>query len=213
MRRRLGILLPAASLALCAAVTAMWVRSCRTLDEWSAVDDANVLRGVLSYRGALHVIRAERNAAPRPLGWDAYDVPPGAGDGEVYTTGLLEWRHLGFMKLSAPPIPTAVQVNQGGVAVTVQPPLTATLPPFGPSPSGQRPLTPWLLSRPFRAWVIPYWPVVLLLALSPVRAGARLTRAWLRRRSGRCAACGYDLRASTGRCPECGAPVPTPTVK
>ena len=51
----------------------------------------------------------------------------------------------------------------------------------------------------------------------PMLASAVLPIAWLisrtrqatlrrqRRRQGKCAHCGYDLRASPGRCPECGA--------
>jgi hypothetical protein len=58
---------------------------------------------------------------------------------------------------------------------------------------------------PYRAFVIPVWCPLLLLAACPT--------AWLvtwrrrRRRMGRghCPDCGYDLRASPERCPECGA--------
>lgn len=50
------------------------------------------------------------------------------------------------------------------------------------------------LSLAFLAVVIPPW-----------LARARQSR---RVRSGRCPACGYDLRQSTGRCPECGTPFP-----
>lgn len=51
---------------------------------------------------------------------------------------------------------------------------------------------------------IPFWFLIatptlleMLLAISPVRRR-------LRSRSGRCIACGYDLRASKSCCPECG---------
>ena len=65
--------------------------------------------------------------------------------------------------------------------------------------------TPAIPNTPNR-WVIiaiPYWSIALTGAALPAivlrrRLGAR------RQRSGTCAACGYDLRATPGRCPECG---------
>ena len=50
---------------------------------------------------------------------------------------------------------------------------------------------------------VPYWLVVILLAVLPV---TRLVRLFPRRPAGGvCASCGYDLRATPHRCPECGA--------
>jgi len=58
--------------------------------------------------------------------------------------------------------------------------------------------------------MLPIWRGLLLSSLCyslvwgvPL-VGVPTFRAWLRGRSGRCRACGYDLRGSDGRCPECG---------
>jgi hypothetical protein len=54
---------------------------------------------------------------------------------------------------------------------------------------------------------VPHWCVVLALLGFPVSGVARWGRRKWRGRGevmARCAACGYDLRASAGRCPECG---------
>jgi hypothetical protein len=52
---------------------------------------------------------------------------------------------------------------------------------------------------------VPYWS---LLVVTLAAAAWSWRRHWLRRRvPGRCAGCGYDLRATPDRCPECGAVV------
>jgi hypothetical protein len=50
---------------------------------------------------------------------------------------------------------------------------------------------------------IPHWTVVAALAILPAFWLLRHCRRQ-RSRPGRCATCGYDLRATPDRCPECG---------
>jgi len=58
---------------------------------------------------------------------------------------------------------------------------------------------------------IPFWFVVALTAIAPALWLTAARRRRVRLRTGRCAGCGYDLRATdTGRCPECGAAAPPP---
>src|SRR5687768_13137703 len=85
------------------AAGGLWVRSCATLDEVSAVDQDNVLRALVSYRGAVHWVRAENNSTPRGMTWDTYDVPAEATWGELYSLGDTQWRRLGLAKFASPP--------------------------------------------------------------------------------------------------------------
>ncbi len=161
-------------------VVAMWTRSHFRLDELSRVTERNETEAIVSYRGALHVIRSGRSAAPRPVQWDVYEVREGAREDELYTTGRARWERLGFARMTS-------SQGAGGGTFT----------------SG-RSITPWLMVNPMEAWVVPYWPLALLAAVPTAWRTARLGRTALRRRRGQCIACGYDLRASTDRCPECG---------
>jgi hypothetical protein len=50
----------------------------------------------------------------------------------------------------------------------------------------------------------PFWSLALLTALLPAIWTSLRFRSQTREKSGRCAKCGYDLRATPDRCPECG---------
>ena len=54
-------------------------------------------------------------------------------------------------------------------------------------------------------WYAPLWLVAAATTVLPALRARRRLRERSRRRSGLCAVCGYDLRATPGRCPECGA--------
>jgi predicted amidophosphoribosyltransferase len=57
---------------------------------------------------------------------------------------------------------------------------------------------------------VPHWVILPALAALPAIAVRRLWTARRRATLGRCASCGYDLRASPERCPECGQAVGEP---
>ena len=63
-----------------------------------------------------------------------------------------------------------------------------------------------------RAFILPAWLPVLVLALPVVWWGRRAYVRQRRDRLGLCARCGYDLRASKDACPECGAAIPAPSL-
>ena len=73
--------------------------------------------------------------------------------------------------------------------------------------------TTWNGHETIRVWhagvAVPWWYLALLACATPAQMLAkalwRQRRSERRRRSGRCLACGYDLRATPERCPECGS--------
>ena len=187
------------------------------MDEVSAVDGDHVLRAAVSYRGALHWVRAENNSTPRGMTWDTYDVPAGATWGDLFDLNDTDWRRLGFAKFSAPrPNAAAVVVRlapatqnlAGGprVGVRAAPGGGVVVAPL--AMARRRQVAPWLFTRPYKAFSIPYWAALALTAVPAAMAVGREIRRAIRARRGLCPRCAYDLRATGERCPECGEPVP-----
>jgi hypothetical protein len=56
-------------------------------------------------------------------------------------------------------------------------------------------------------YAIPHWAILLTTLPMPAAWIARRSRSRRFLATGRCVACGYDLRATPDRCPECGTPV------
>lgn len=208
------------------ALGAMWVRSVHQMDEVAGVDAGNVLRGVVSYQRAMHFIRSEQNSTPRKVAWDAYDVPEKATWANLYPAVDKQWRWMGFGKFAAsrpgppgaaagPPaaLRTAVvspQRSGNGVAVRTVPatrPGGAGVAVLAIPPARPRLMAPWLFSRRYTAYAVPYWAPLAVTVVPALLVITRLVRRATRLRKGLCPGCGYDLRMTADRCPECGEPV------
>jgi hypothetical protein len=177
----------ALSLLVCVAIVALWVRSHfvydAVADGW--VNDpptSGTFVQAYSNRGAISLRRLEvvvQGSTPPGFRVDR-GIRLNIGPGEHWTTGKpLPWELTRFRYLMG------FSCHNG---------------------SSSRPEMPGMTTIVHEAGVtLPHWFAALLAAV-PAVIGWRQHRSHrMRERTGLCAKCGYDLRASPERCPECEA--------
>ena len=179
MKRRLVSLAAAASLLLCVATVALWVRSYWRGDTFGYLWDDNGRVGLSvrntwsmqSNTGELAFGAAALTTLRRPpsgTGWQLESRKAGRGQmlrsfAGSFSTPASGW----FLGIGV------VFIDERGYAL--------------------------------RALALPHWFVVLLTAVAPSLRPLAVLRPPHASRSGLCPTCSYDLRATPERCPECGA--------
>lgn len=215
MRRRLPKFPLVASLLLCLAILACWLRAAFfSPDDFSFTFRTQFQPPpvpsdpppVLSNRYTTVTLFSESHM----LGVDLYVI-----DASVNLENYSSW--------TPPPVPDARLFHDGVVGTD----FTAFATPFnratwytGPRVMSATGVRTTLLEngkmRLFTAsttqhmFAISAWIPFLLTAAYPA---LYLTRRFRRRREGLCPTCGYDLRATPTRCPECGTPIERETLK
>lgn len=228
-------LLLAASIALCLALTILWIRSLHVCDQLTLVTHADTQYILATHRHGLNLTVTTRVHSHPPT-WNPIFSDGRPHEGWDYST------HPWNVPVSnAEPVPQA-QPNDGNKPVT--PPGSASIAnePVTPGSavianevvatgSGSVTIYAWTPPEPsflglglesnVQSWTTlnglpvtqrsilvaaPLWFVVALLAIPSAWTIVRIATRRRRIRSNRCLACGYDLRASPGKCPECGAP-------
>jgi len=223
----------AMSLLLCIITLHAWSKSSQRIHEvepantWQHFSSSTWLE-IGSDNGSLYLLRISgidmNHGAPLdPTGQpgrhgDAVLMSPNTG-GVYYKLRLIFWasemhgydtgdsiRSMAYLETispSQPPVqPTFAQWQDGRAFAR----LDGFHPPNGVFPS-------------YQILTIRYWLLVTLFALPPTFWLLMLIRKVFRKRirarrsrAGRCANCGYDLRASPDRCPECGARIRKSTI-
>jgi hypothetical protein len=180
---RLGSIFNVIAAALLVGVVALWVRSYRTADVlmWQRWHDDGG-----TYRGTFRTVSSGRGV----VGIDFTDLTtafPSSSSAEP----KFEWTRTDASEFL---LPRETFWNRIGI---------------GYVSSSQR--TPGLENSTVttRAYWAPYWLAAVAASVLPLRALAMIGVRARRRRRGRCARCGYDVRFSEERCPECGRPLPS----
>lgn len=180
VRRSLFTLAAVLSLLLCAATAGLWPRSYRTEDQFFARLHLRYIN-LRTYRGELGC---------------EFGAVCGDGPADLYTPAWLAGHRM--VPVNSVPESDYIQIAEAEGRFSH---LRHYHGVYGfrwhPRLDGN-----WEYKE--RGVAVPMWLLVLVATLLPV-ARWRPRR---KHRSGSCAVCGYDLRASPDRCPECGTPVP-----
>ena len=213
MRRKLFTLAAGVSAVLCVGVCVLWVRSFGRSDYYSARSSGSRRpaadqpyevwsreRWIVSTHGVLYAYRDDFEGGTdsatvaaivsrRESEWGtsaAQDVAPGdlsRPSAGVHTRALLGWNWMWVWSERYALDSREPRENAGN--------------PLGPSDDRIRVV--------HSAALIPWWVVSPPLAVLPALWLRRRLVARRRRATGRCLACGYDLRHSPEKCPECGS--------
>jgi hypothetical protein len=188
VKRRLATLAAAASLLLCIATLALWVRSYTFVDRISYTLDRQRWVAILSVRGQLDLCYHE---APLPRSGEApfpihrfVRITSYCREG---THSVQDWAAI--MKPSGN-ARSAWFVGFGFLFVDYS-----------------------LGTSTLRAIGFPHWSFALLFAVPPALHLSATFRSRRLRHAGHCCACGYDMRATPERCPECGAVPAAPAAR
>ena len=186
--KRQRFILLVISLALSAATSAMWLRSYASTDlvgRWSERAQAGTIHetcsGIFSHRGAVAIA--------------SYHSQQSAAEYQSNNGAFTAFRRAGWIS-DAPSYPVGLRdefsilgfyyARNDGLAL------------HGSTLQDSRDLAR-----------VPYWFLLILLALYPRRRALLGYRAYCRSQRHAlarcCRTCGYDLRATPNRCPECGA--------
>jgi hypothetical protein len=192
VKRRLVTLAAAASLALCAATVALWVRSYWRFDY---VD-----------RKSLSLLSVDNCRIGSKRGCFSLALLRLGRDDEAVDLGGISF---GSSKIDAGPTGDLREAAESEYG-------TWSSRPRNRYSSGWfHGFGYWIRSghpvESVRAFWIPHWFAALLFAILPAIRLRAIVSARRVRRYGLCPTCGYDLRATPDRCPECGA-APAATV-
>lgn len=178
MWRRLNQLVTGTSLVLCVVIVTVWLRSYWRSDAIVHSSQAGH-RAVQWARGVVLLCQDNVGVANGGFGFDSWDAK-----GMDVRFGSDVWSRLGF-----------------GHDQTVTP--TKSLAPKVLASFPSPPPATIIADRVS----VPLWLLFVIFLVLPGWTGIAMLRHWHRRRSNRCVACGYDLRASCDRCPECGTAI------
>jgi hypothetical protein len=180
VERRISNLLAAASLVLCAATVALWIRSYRGRDALPRRVSASAWQ-VQSTSGRVIIVRFRVIASPRSPYADIFARPVTIFS--QYAEGLL----------NPPAITNGFGFGRGGTHGSE-------------THNGKTVQGYWINAIAVPYWFLAL--LVAAPSAPAVRSILARRRAAYRLKNQRCVACNYDLRASKERCPECGAAIP-----